>query len=432
MTRGKFAIILGAAAFVAMTLLHAGIVNVDVQRHDQDSYLAFARREQASHFQALGSRRQMPLYPMLQAVFLDPGAAEEAQFARAKRVNIALSALLSLALAFGLRRLLPLREALNTALVTIFFVVAFRAPYVQAEVLSYAATFGLFLLLCAFYKKPSAPLALAIGATTAFGWLVKGTALLWLYVFLAVFAVRELLRARRRPVVAGKNAALGALAFASFFGLVYPYAKTSKALYGEYLYDMSARYVFWCDDWSEFQRLNVRYGPHDGWRDLPKDDLPSMHRYFATHSVADVVLREVKGLGEVVGNCLISHGYALPFLLLCVLAIALLRQNPSLRARIFRRELDAPAWLAVPFFAIHLLVLGFYGPIGAGERFSLALFVPSTYAIMRAFARHPDARVKIGALEIDWKGAQTLLTVLLVVEIVTYWPVAMATTYAGG
>jgi hypothetical protein len=425
---------LAAIAFVAMALVHADRVNVDVHRHDQDSYLAFALREKTEHFQALGTRRQMPVYPMLQALFMDPEATEEARFARAKRVNVALSVLLSIAFVLALRKLLPPREATNTALVTVFFVFAFRAPYVQVEVLSYAVIFGLFLLLCVFYKRPSLLLALAVGATTAFGWLVKATALLGLYAFLVVLAAREIVRLVRTKDArtVAKNAALGATAWGVFFALVYPYAKTSKALYGSYLYDMNTRYVFWCDSWQEFQQLFLRHGPHEGWRDLPPDELPSMHRWFATHGIGDLFAREIRGLAEVLGNLVIGHGYAIPSLLLLVLGAAILRQSPAVRARLFRRDLGALAWFVVPYFAIHLLTLGFYGPIGANARFSLGLFLPATYALMRAFAPDPDARVQVGGFAIDWRGAQTLLTILLVVEIATYWPVAMATTYAGG
>ena len=58
--------------------------------------------------------------------------------------------------------------------------IAFRAPYVQAEVLVYAILFAQFLVMCRAWRRPTLPLALAIGALTALGFLTKGTALLGL------------------------------------------------------------------------------------------------------------------------------------------------------------------------------------------------------------------------------------------------------------
>ena len=428
---------LAAALFVGMALVHADRVNVDPKRHDQDSYLAFAVKQKESSFTALGTRRQMPIYPTLQALFYTPGMSEAAHFARAKRVNIALSAAIALALAALLARLLPKEEARNVALVTIFFVIAFRAPYVQAEVLVYAAIFVLFVLLCAMWRRPSLPLAIAAGGTAAIGFLVKGTTLLGLYVFLGALAARELVRLARRkaPVLALKNLALGAVTFGAFFAGIWPYAKNSKEIYGAYLYDMNTRYVMWCDSWEHYASLNWRFGTHDVWKSHPPPEIPTMGSYLATHSIWDIVKRTLGGLAEVIGNCLISHGYALFFVLLWAFATALVKAHPDLRRRIFRpRELDWVGWFVLPYLAVYLLVFGFYGPLGAGERFSLAMFVPATYAITRAFAGKagPEHTVKIGRVALDWAGFQSLLFALLVVQIVTYFAPAMATQYAGG
>jgi hypothetical protein len=430
---------LAAALFLVMALVHAQRVNTDPDRHDQDSYLAYAARLKESGFTAIGTRRQMPIYPTLQAVFYEPDASASAHFTRAKRVNIALSFGLSILLVWALARLLPRAEATNLALVAIFFVIAFRAPYVQAEVLVYALVFLQFLAMCRMWRAPTLPLALAVGGLTALGWLVKGTALLGLYVFLAALAVREGVRAfrfgARAPRAAFGNAALGAVSFAAFFAGVYPYAKTSKAIYGAYLYDMSTRYVMWCDSWEQYCELNRRFGTHDIWKDHPPPEIPTMRSFFATHSLGDIALRTLGGLGEVVGNCLVSHGYALFFVLLLGFATALVVKNRDLRAKVLRvRDPAWAGWFVVPYLVLHLLVLGFYAPLGAGDRFSLAMFLPATYAAMRAVAPHANAShvVSLGKARLDWAGFQSLFFALVVVQIVFYFPAAMATFYSGG
>ena len=432
-------ITLGAVLFVVMGLVHATRVNTDPVRHDQDSYLAYAARLKESGFTAIGTRRQMPIYPTLQALFITPEASPAAQFERGKRVNIALSFGLSVLLAWALSRLLPRKEAANLALVTTFFVIAFRAPYVQAEVLVYAILFAQFLVMCRMWRRPTLPLALVVGGLTALGFLVKGTALLGLYVFIGALFVREgvLLVRRRGGGVVGalRNAALGPVAFAAFFAGVYPYAKTSKAIYGAYLYDMSTRYVMWCDSWEQYCELNRRFGTHDMWKDHPPPEIPTMKSYLATHSLVDMVTRTLAGIGEVVGNCLISHGYALFFVSLIGFATALVVKNPELRKKVLRPR--DPAWVGafvLPYLLAHLLVLGFYGPLGAGERFSLAMFLPATYAAMRAVAPHATADdvVRFGKLRLDWASFQELFFVVVVVQIVFYFAPAMATFYSGG
>jgi hypothetical protein len=412
-----------------MALVHAERVNVDLTRYDQDSYLAFAAKEHDTGFTAVGSRRQMPVYPMIQALFYTPGMSNEAFFARAKLVNIALSALIALGAWILLSRLLPKVEARNVALVTAFFVLAFRAPYVQAEVLSYACIFVSFVLFCSLWKRPSFPVAVLAGGVCALSFLVKATGLLGLYVFVACYALRALLR--REPA---RLAVLGTTV-AAFAAVVAPYAKTSKALYGSYLYDMNTRYVIWCDSWPEFGDVYVRFGPHEGWRDLPQDQLPSMQRYLATHSLGQMVAREARGLAEVVGNCLIGHGYAPFFLMLLVFGVALVAKNADLRRDVVRlRDPDWLGWLVVPYMGVHLLALGFYGVVGANERYSLTMYLPAMYAMTRALAGKAgtEHRVRVGPLELDWARFQWALFAFALLELLTYWPVAMATHYSGG
>jgi hypothetical protein len=429
--------LLSAAAFLALAVVHAERVNLDLGKYDQDSYLRFAIAESESHFTVLGSRRQMPIYPMLQSLFYAPGTSIETFFARAKLVNVGLSAAVALGLWFLLVRLLPKNEARNVALVSIFFVLAFRAPYVQAEVLSYACIFALFLLFCRLWKRPSLPLALGAGALLAFGFFVKATALLGGYVFVACFAIREIWRLVRERAVAAslRRLTVGLATVLTFAALVAPYARTSKALYGSYLYDMNTRYVMWCDSWQEFQELYLRFGPHDRWRDLPPEELPSMSKYVADHSIGQMIGRELRGLAEVVGNCVISHGYAPFFVILIAFVAAMLHANPGLRAVVVRpRDPQWLGWFVVPYFAVHLFTLGFYGPLGANERFSLTMFLPAMYAATRALSGRagPEHVVRIGALELDWGRFHAAYFAVVVVMLVSYWPVAMATVYSGG
>jgi hypothetical protein len=430
-------VVIAGALFVGFALIHAHRLNVDPTKYDQDAYIEYAISQADSGFAALGSRIQMPLFPTFLALFYRHGEPASLFFDRAKVVNIVIAAVASLGLFLLLPRLLPRREAQNLTLVTVFFVLAFRAPYVQVEVISYAAIFVLFLLLCRLWSRPSVTVALLAGAAAAFAFLAKGTGLLGVYVFLAALVLREAVRATKLGDVRGAALRMGtgALVPAVFVSLIWPYARNSKALYGSYLFNMSTRYVMWCDSWEDFGALNVKYGLWTGWRALPQDQLPSMGRYFATHSLGQMVAREISGLAEVIGNCLISHGYAPLFLLVATFAAALAARSPALRARLLRwRDPDWAGWFVLPYLAIHLLMLGFYAPISANNRFPLAMFLPATYALMRAFsgAARTEDRLTIGAASLDWRSFQSLFFALILLQIATYWPAAMVTHYAAG
>jgi hypothetical protein len=109
--------------------------------------------------------------------------------------------------------------------------------------------------------------------------------------------------------------------------------------------------------------------------------------------------------------------------------------NRDLRAKVLRfRDPDWTGWFVLPYLGAHLFALGFYGVLGAGDRFSLTMFLPASYAATKAFAGAAgrDDRVRFGRLDLDWAGFQTAFFALFVLELVTYWPVAMATHYSGG
>ncbi len=160
-----------------------------------------------------------------------------------------------------------------------------------------------------------------------------------------------------------------------------------------------------------------------------------MSKYVADHSIGQMIGRELRGLAEVVGNCVISHGYAPFFVILIAFVAAMLHANPGLRAVVVRpRDPQWLGWFVVPYFAVHLFTLGFYGPLGANERFSLTMFLPAMYAATRALSGRagPEHVVRIGALELDWGRFHAAYFAVVVVMLVSYWPVAMATVYSGG
>lgn len=433
--RALLASALLAVAYVVGAMAQARFVNVDYHRHDQDSYLDYARTQADTHFEMVGNRLQMPALPTLLALFAKPGEDVGSFFARAKLVCVLVSVPLAALVCLTFFRTLPRLPALALSLVTAFFVFSFRAAYVQAELLSYTGIFALFLALCRMWKAPSWPLALGSGVLLAAAYLCKATALLGFYVFALTFGAREIyLFARTRSTSHLANLGKAIVVFCTFFAASFPYAQNSKRVFGSYLYNMSSAYVMWCDSWDEFlekQRaldLNLH-----GWQ-LPVDQVPSFANYVRGHTLGQMLTREALGLGEVLGNCLVSHGYA-PVVLFYFAGTAwMLASNRALRSRIFRRDPRSLAPFVLPYLLVHFALFGFYGPIAAGNRFALAMFLPGMFVALETMSRActPSDVIHIGGRRFDWTSINRAALALLALELLGYYPWAIATHYSGG
>jgi len=76
---------------IGLSLLTAGLywygagkqltqVNIDMTATDQSAYMAYARALVDSNYTAIGDRNRMPVYPILQSLFYQPGMSDEAFF----------------------------------------------------------------------------------------------------------------------------------------------------------------------------------------------------------------------------------------------------------------------------------------------------------------------------------------------------------------
>ena len=400
-----------APYFVLGEVAQAFVVDKDITRHDQAEYLRYAQYLADTHFEGMGNRMQMPALPTVLALFTHPGMSQPEFFERAKIVCIVLAAL-ACAVVVGLM-LRGLKETgSNVALVTAFFVFAFRGGYVQAEPLSYAAMFVAFLAMLRAWRTDT-PLAFALaGIANGLAYLVKATSLVGLAVLVGCATVRAV---AQRRVVSVANAAL---ACAVFFGTIFPYARNTKHLYGSWLHNLNTSWVVWCDSFEQFSDLSKRVD----LTHAPASELPSAGRYFATHTALQMVWREVRGIAEVLANTIISHGYAWFGVAYLAFFVMLLRQR-EYRSVVLARDANA-AWMFVAAYLLsHLAVYGFWGAISAANRFILGVFAPALFSVARAIEHAEPAT----AARFD-RGMRRAL----VVALVTYYPVAIFTHYSGG
>jgi hypothetical protein len=423
--------------YVGGAAVHAALVNVDVGRHDQGAYLGLALDLARTHFAAVTNRNQMPGYPMVQAIFADPGLDLAACFLRAKAVNIALSVVCLGALHAFCTRTLPKTEARVLTLATAFTVFVFRAAYVQAEVSFYTATFFGFAALCWLWERPSFRAAVVAGALEGVAFLFKGSTPPGLALFVALFLTRETWAAVRGEAAGPRaktwvlRASQVAALLVAFVAPIAPYLATSKRLYGTWFFNASTHYAAWCDSWDEFMATQDRLGPWWTWGRYPPGDLPSMGHFFATHGLLAIVKRETLGLGEVLGNVIIGHGYLEPILLyLAFVAVgAGFTRAPTATLRAIDPR-SAPAF-ALPYALLYTGLFGFYAPIAAGPRFILMLFLPVLWTLLRAGAAREPAVTAFGRT-VTWRDFNALVLLLLGLHVAFVLPATIGRLYAGG
>ncbi len=424
-------------AYVAFALVHAYTVNTDVGRHDQGTYLWCARVLHETHFDAPTNRSQMPGYLYLQALLYPSNVTDAQVFVHAKLVSIALSVILVGALCVFFARTLPSVEARVAMLVTAFTLFVFRASYVQAELMFYTVSFFGFVALCRLWTRPSIGVAVLAGLLEALAFLCKGSVQPGLALFATLYLARAVWTARRDRAsrLAGRGLVASVVEIAvlvvSFLAPLAPYLAKSKEMYGSYFFNVNTRYVMWCDSWDDFLAYEARLGKWWTWGNLPVGQLPSMGIYLRTHSLFAILTREVLGVVEVVGNLILGTGYfEFLALYLAFAAVAFGFTRAPLRS-IRAMDPRSPTTFAALYALLYLAVFGFYAPIAAGARFSLMVFLPLFYTLLRVGADRAPS-VTVFSRTITWRDFNAFVLVLAVLHVVFVLPFTIGRIYAGG
>jgi hypothetical protein len=384
---------------------------------------------------------EMPGYTYIQAAFLDLAADDGAAFARGKMVNIGLSILILGLLFPFFRRTLPRVEAAVAWLVTAFTLFVFRAGYVQAELMFYGVSFAGFVMLCRFWERPSFPRGVLAGGVEAAAYLTKGSVPPGLGAFGALFAAEQAKVLRRAPAVERPwkktLLALGALATipVTFFAAAYPYLRYNKDHFGSWFANLANTYAIWMDTW-DMDAWNKGRPPEtrlENWRQwhlLPPDVQPthSLSGYLATHSAPQVLLRETRGVAEVLGNLFLGYGY-LEYVAIYFAFLLLARKQRSVRVGFF--DWHGEVILASAFGVLYLLLFGFYAPITAGNRLVLMLFLPTFWTMLRHGARTAPTATVFG-LVVDWRSFNLFAFALVVLHVVFIVPMTITRIYGGG
>jgi len=366
--------------FTFGALLQMNLVNTDPTTHDQDAYIQFSQRLEASQYTYLSDGNRTPLYPLIQSLFIDPTMSREEAFTRGKISSLGLAMILIAALYFILRRSIP-TFAVSLTLITAFSLFMFRAPYFQGELLYYFLFFCTFLMMAKMLLQPSWQLAGLTGLAAGLAYLAKPSvspALLAFVVFSIFKVIFQHFRQRPQPGV-GKSLrqlAQTGLVVVVFTILLIPYMAFNQKVYGQLTYNVNSNFYLWYDSWSEAEKGTRAHGDRVGWPDMPENELPSMQRYLREHSIVDIASRLVIGSAKTIGlHCLDAYGYCKYELIYTLAALSLILANKKQ----FYQTIVANLPLVLFAIAIgigYILSFGWWAPIGLGRRFMLVLFLP--------------------------------------------------------
>ena len=297
--------------------------NDDLTISDQGAYLDYARALEVAPGETVLDRNRMPLYPYLVALSAeiatvdqavddrtdgtDPSPAAERLsrtranqdvFGRAKAVNIVISLVGLGLLVWLLSRLLGWGAGVATGTVFAFSVLAYKAPWAQADVLWYFLYAAALLAAAGLLRSPTPPRAVIAGGLVAVAQLAKSSAHLLLVLLVlsaAVLILTWVLRGERRRAARLAGCVLLYLGTAAV--VLLPYALNSSAVYGDPLYNVNTKYYAWYDSWEEALEGTASHGDLLGPPDLPAERLPTPTGYLNEHGVGSMVDRLEAGIG---------------------------------------------------------------------------------------------------------------------------------------
>ena len=432
-----------AACLAAFLLLYLHIslqqfeVNNRLSRTDQLAYIIFAKRAYESDFMYTGGRSRMPLFPWIQALFYSPDMSDEALFAQGKGINFVISLVALAILAYVFLSQLPRLYATYALAVIAFLFFALKAPYFQVEILYYALISFSFILSISAIQKPTWRKTLGMGLLLALAQYSKASAILFLALYSGSYLVPIAIDTFNRRSIQREALRLAAHALGPalvFTLLLFPYFIESKERYGHYLYNVNTTLYMWYDSWDEAKAGARAAGDREGWPNLPDEEIPSLSKYLAEHSAADIASRLATGLQSFFRAI---NWYGLPLHIgvgLLALAGCLASWIRGGRNGTSRTDLRLGLYL-IAFFAAYGLSTIWYWPIVQAPRVTLMMLIPFFWVVGLALKSVPIASLEkplIGEAITRLHVVYALLYAVTLFQIYEMAAFRAAENYAGG
>lgn len=345
-----------------------------------------------------------PLWPWIAARFAT--ADHEAYFVRGKWFNLILSGVFLIGLGLVTARSFSIPSAVALLLAGGLAAVLPRSVYFQPEPVYYICFFLAWVCALSLLRRNTLWLYGILGVLLGLSYLAKTSIQAFVLAFIGVTTLRcvadwwrgrrpgspDSLPADERWSLANHFIGLAVLAMA-FFATAGPRLSYANDAFGDPFHSYPG-YWMWMDDFAQGAEFMQRYPNAEALARLPEAERPSPGRYLRTHSLAETLERLRHGTFEKLDDFFAPaewrksgremvpfRGWLLGGFVALFLAMAVLRWHASRQKDrwIYPVGSQSARWMllfAAGTFVISALAFGFYEPIGKGDRFMVALYLP--------------------------------------------------------
>jgi hypothetical protein len=416
------------------------LVNTSMGRTDQSAYMNYTRILYDTRYTYPGNGNRMPLYPLVQSLFYQPGMEDEHFFERGKYINLVLSLVILVVVFFIFRASFRPLHTLNLFLITAFTVFMFKAGFFQVELLFYFLNFLTFVLMLALLKRPSLALVALTGVFAGLAYLTKASippGLIIFLFFLGAKGTTEWYRARQyqssSELIKARKWLLALPVVALLFLVtVYPQIRNQKRVFGRYFYNVNSTFYIWYDSWEEVKSGTNAHGDREGWPDMPAEELPSAARYLREHTPTQIAGRFSSGIERQLHVTSHSYGY-FKYVMIYLLALVVFAiwQWPQTR-----KILAGPpfrAMFSAALFISYFLMYAWYTSINDGNRFILGHFLPLMFALsLGLYSYELPHKWKVSGRTVDALTIVNLFVLgVLMVDIYLIFTQRISTMYGG-
>ena len=356
-----------------------------------------------------------PLWPWVAARIYPDGQGEEEFFVRGKWWNLGITLAILLLGAGLISRHFSLPATLNILLLAGLGAFLPRAVWFQPEPLYFILFLAAWICAVMTMLKNSLWRYALFGTLTGLAYLTKASALPLMVAFLSISTLRFLITwvSRKRsdqhnrtsPDWNSNSHILGSLlCILTFLMTAGPLLNSSYKRFGN-IFGNYPGYWMWLDNF-EPQGIDflIKYNTREKLENIPENEKPSLALYLKTHTLDQATQRLTGGIKSTSKGFLFpkrakirkagpdpwrvllpSRGIHLMFLagILALIWIYSLLPRKSNLGRY------PPGSLTVVIFVIstlvgYLLLFSWYSPIGKGDRFMLALYVPVAFSMIWA------------------------------------------------
>lgn len=383
--------------------------------HDQHVYLNLGRLLRLSDYEYVIPRHRMPGYPLLLSLLysdndayeVDPNSKDsrrvsEGYFNRAKQFNIWLSMALIVGLFFFLVCYLPIIESLMSVWAIAWLIFVYKACFVQPEILYDTLSVMLVILMWRQIDHPTWRRGIVTGLVLAAAYFIKSALLPLTALFVACFAIKMIANGILQWRTRGETTSAilmrrwcldvgrGAIVPVIWLALLSPYLYNTWKFHGSPFWSIHSAHYFWLETpedkktWQGLAELALD-------EEVPAD-APTREKYFATHSLGEIVHRFVDGAATTINNIRIYYRETDRFLFhrlgRACLYIGIIFLFPIIR----KSRLHFAELLFLGGFMIgYGLLFGWFEPIHAGLRFMLSLYPMAIVLGLWFLNRHADS-----------------------------------------